>query len=153
MTRLDEFRPLPGAIEGMARLAACGFALVVVSNQRGVARGLVQENVLREIERELQAALRRHGAEIVGFHYCPHDLDDPRCECRKPKPGMLLAAAREHGLDLARSWMVGDSDSDVEAGEAAGCRTAYVGPGKPSATTTLVAPSLGEAAKLICARA
>lgn len=136
----------------MAALASCGYTLVVVSNQRGIARGLVAGETLRGIERELQAALRRHGAEVTGFRYCPHELDDPACDCRKPKPGLLLAAARELDLDLESSWMIGDAASDIEAGEAAGCRTAYVGPGPPPGTAIISAPSLAEAAIEICGR-
>ena len=109
VTRAEDLRLLPGAIEGMARLAGCGYTLVVASNQRGMARGLLTERVLDEIEAVIEAALEPHGAVIAGFYYCPHQADDPGCDCRKPKPGMLLRAARELGLDLEESWMIGDS--------------------------------------------
>jgi D-glycero-D-manno-heptose 1,7-bisphosphate phosphatase len=148
VTRVEDFRLLPGAVEAMASLASCGYELVVVSNQRGLARGLVTEEVLREIEEVLQGALEPHGARIAGFHYCPHELEE-NCECRKPKPGLLLDAAAERDLDLGASWMLGDSDSDVAAGAAAGCRTAYLGD-DPGVEATIRAPSLPEAAAAIC---
>jgi len=148
VTRIEDFRLLPGAAQGMARLGDCGHALVVVSNQRGVARGLVSQEVLRATERVLQDALRPLGAEIAGFYYCPHELDED-CDCRKPRPGMLLEAAEELSLDLGGSWMIGDSQSDMEAGSAAGCRTVYLGR-KASVPATLTTESLDAAATLIC---
>ncbi len=123
--------------------------LVVASNQRGIARGMVGDDLLRATERTLQEALAPHGVRIAGFYYCPHEIDED-CDCRKPKPGLLLRAAEELGLDLGASWMVGDSAADVTAGTLAGCRTAFLGPGAgPEATIS--APSLREAADRICA--
>jgi D-glycero-D-manno-heptose 1,7-bisphosphate phosphatase len=151
VTRVEEFRLLPGAIEGMARLAACGYELVIASNQRGIARGLVGEAVLGEVEAAIQRALEPRGVGVSGFYYCPHQTDDPACDCRKPKPGMLLRAASELDLDLSRSWMIGDSPSDVAAGAAAGTLTAYIGSeAEPGAT--LRAVSLKAAAAEICSR-
>ena len=123
---LGDFSWIDGAAEGAARLAHGGFMLAVVSNQRGVARGLVDPAVLVEIEEEIQSALRPLRAEIGAFRYCPHALE-AGCECRKPQPGMLLSLARERGIDLSRSWMIGDSASDVIAGQRAGCATALIG--------------------------
>jgi len=143
---------IPGVIEGLIRLAGCGYALVIASNQRGIARGLVSDAALREIETALQSALSPHGIAIAGFYYCPHEIGDPACDCRKPLPGLLLRAATELDLDLDRSWMIGDSDSDVEAGVAAGTRTAYLGPGEPSDRSDLSATTLSEAARSICAQ-
>ena len=119
LTRAGDFRWLPGAQDGVVRLAAAGFVLGVVSNQRGIARGLVTPQVLGEIERRIQADLAARGVRIEAFRYCPHDLDD-HCDCRKPRPGMLRDLARPLEVDLTRSWMIGDSESDVEAGRAAG---------------------------------
>ncbi|HEY1775820.1 MAG TPA: HAD family hydrolase [Solirubrobacteraceae bacterium] len=127
VTALEHFVWLPGAIEGAAALARAGYVLAVVSNQRGIARGLLTEATLSEIEAEIQAALAPHGARVEAFRYCPHELDAD-CDCRKPKPGMLLELARTLGLDLARSWMIGDSPSDVQAGRAAGTHTALITP-------------------------
>jgi histidinol-phosphate phosphatase family protein len=99
--------------------------LAVASNQRGLARGLVSEATLTAIEAEIQRALAPHDVAIAAFRYCPHELD-AGCDCRKPKPGMILELARVLQIDLASSWMIGDSRSDVEAGRAAGTRTALI---------------------------
>lgn len=139
---------LPGAAEAVARLGAAGFEPVVVSNQRGIARGLVTWQTLSEIEARIQAELARYGVRIAAFYYCPHDLADD-CACRKPRPGMLIDAARDLDLDLGASWMIGDSPSDIAAGDAAGCRTALIGD-EPSAST-LRAASLACAAEQILA--
>lgn len=128
----DGFAWLPGAAEGAARLAGAGYALAVVSNQRGVARGLIEPGALEAIEALIQAGLEPLGARIEAFAYCPHDLDEG-CDCRKPAPGMLLDLAATRGYDLSRSWMVGDSATDVQAGQAAGVRTALIGDGAGAA--------------------
>jgi D-glycero-D-manno-heptose 1,7-bisphosphate phosphatase len=117
-----DFEWLPGALEGLLKLADAGLPLVVVSNQRGISLGLVTPSTLHEIESRIQEALGAHGHQVTAFRYCTHGIDDG-CDCRKPRPGLLFAAAHEFGLDLGRSWMVGDIDADVEAGLAAGCRT------------------------------
>lgn len=145
----EAFRWLPGAAEGAARLARAGYTLVVVSNQRGVALGTVTPAALAAIEEVVQSGLEPHGARIASFRYCPHDLEPP-CDCRKPAPGLLLAAADELGLDLAASWMIGDAPSDVGAGRAAGCRTALVG-GDTDDAADLHAESLEAASRLIVA--
>lgn len=149
VTRAEDFTLLPGAAEGIAALAACGFELVVVSNQRGIARGLVTDEVLRETESALAAALAPERVEIAGFYYCPHEIEE-ECDCRKPRPGLLLRAAEELGLDLAASWIIGDSESDIRAGEAAGCRTLFLGAGN-EVGADLAAESLRDAAALVCA--
>jgi len=106
----------------MVRLAKTSRPLVVVSNQRGVSRGLVSPSTLLAIETRIQEALAVHGCRVEAFRYCLHDIIDG-CECRKPRPGLLLSAARDLHLDLVHSWMIGDSEADVEAGRSAGCRT------------------------------
>jgi D-glycero-D-manno-heptose 1,7-bisphosphate phosphatase len=122
----EAFKWLPGAAQGAAALSHAGFALFVVSNQRGVARGLVDEATLAAIEVSIQAGLDPLSARVEAFRYCRHDLGDG-CDCRKPAPGMILNLSHEHRLNLKRSWMIGDARSDVAAGSAAGCRTALVG--------------------------
>ena len=144
-----DFEWLTGALEGMAKLAGAGLPLVVVSNQRGISRGLVSETTLREIESQIQTALGAYGHQISAFRYCPHGLDE-QCECRKPRPGLLRAAADELQLDLRRSWMIGDSDTDVQAGQAAGCRTILVTRETDSHERT--ARSLLEAADIVLAQ-
>jgi len=125
--------------------------LAVVSNQRGLARGLVSWATLAEIELEIQARLRERGAEIAAFRYCPHELD-AGCDCRKPAPGMILELAGELELDLSRSWMIGDSPTDVAAGRAAGTRTALLDAGGAEGSADLLAGSLLEAAAAIVGR-
>jgi len=148
VSRVEDFHLLPGALEGIAALASCGYVPAIVSNQRGVARGMTTREALGEIDAALQAALEPHGVRIAGFYYCTHGADES-CDCRKPRPGLLLQAAAELELDLAGSWMIGDTPRDVEAGRAAGARTAYLG-SDGEVDADLTAASLGEAASLIC---
>lgn len=117
-----EIQFIPGSIEAIAQLNSAGFRVFIVTNQRGIARGLVRQFDLEEIHRFMKEKLSTSGAEISGFYYCPHDYSD-RCNCRKPMPGMLLRAAEENELDITTCWMIGDSESDIEAGRRAGCRT------------------------------
>jgi histidinol-phosphate phosphatase family protein len=116
---------LPGVPEAINLLNRAGFLVIVVSNQRSVGKGLITDAELSSIHGRMCTELARAGATIHGVYYCPHKLEPP-CGCRKPKPGMLLQAARTHDIDLGASWMIGDSDTDVEAGKAAGCRTVRV---------------------------
>lgn len=146
VTSADGFTWIPGAREGLARLAQAGYALTVVSNQRGVGRGLVTHTVLREIEERIQRDLADQGCAIERFRYCFHG-DEDDCECRKPRPGMIVQLADELDLDLGASWVIGDAPSDVEAGRAAGCRTALVG--GAHADADLLAPSLAAASDAI----
>ncbi len=108
----------PGAVQGLSALSCVGYRLIVVSNQPGAALGLFDEPDLEKVERRLRELL----PALDGFYYCPH-APQAGCDCRKPAPGMLERAAREHGVELAGSWMVGDILDDVEAGRRAGCRT------------------------------
>jgi D-glycero-D-manno-heptose 1,7-bisphosphate phosphatase len=123
VTRWEDFHLLPGVIEGIAQLNRAGLRVIVVTNQRCVAKGLLTETALKRLHRRMSDHLAQAGAKIDAIYYCPHELE-PSCDCRKPAPGMLLEAARSHGLDLAASWMIGDADSDLQAGKNAGCRTA-----------------------------
>lgn len=122
-----------GVAAPLRRLQASGIALIVVTNQSAVARGHLTEQDLTGMHDHLRAALCSLGVALDGIYSCPHHPDGviPKlalpCTCRKPEPGMLLRAARDLSLDLGRSWMVGDSATDVEAGRRAGCRTAWVG--------------------------
>jgi D-glycero-D-manno-heptose 1,7-bisphosphate phosphatase len=125
ITRWEDFHILPGVAEGIALLNHAGFSVIVVTNQRCVAKGLMSELDLRQMHKRMTDDLARAGANIDATFYCPHEIE-PRCDCRKPAPGMLLSAARSRGIDLRTSWMIGDSDNDVEAGRSAGCKTARV---------------------------
>jgi histidinol-phosphate phosphatase family protein len=113
-------------------LKAHGYALIVVSNQPGVALGRFSLQALVGVERRIQELLRPSGVAIDAFYYCPHLPQATnvryavRCLCRKPQPGLLRQAARERQIDLARSWLIGDILDDVEAGNRVGCRTVLV---------------------------
>jgi D-glycero-D-manno-heptose 1,7-bisphosphate phosphatase len=117
---LDELEVLPGVEDACARLRAAGFDLVVVTNQPDIARGTVAADSVERLNRHLRRAVTVD--EIV---VCPHD-DDDDCACRKPRPGMLVAAGERRRIDLAQSYMVGDRWRDVEAGRRAGCRTIFI---------------------------
>ncbi len=116
---------LPGAAEAIRKLREAGFAVVVVTNQAGVGYGHLTEETLGAIHLRLQEELSREGASLDGIYYCPHTPEEG-CPCRKPAPGMLLRAAEELGLDLSRSYLVGDMTTDIEAGKRAGCFTVLV---------------------------
>jgi D-glycero-D-manno-heptose 1,7-bisphosphate phosphatase len=123
VTRWEDFHILPGAVEGIVRLKQAGFCVIVVTNQRCVAKGLISGSDLEKMHQQMSDLLARSGAAIDGIYYCPHEFDES-CDCRKPAPGMLLEAARSHGIELHASWMIGDSEIDVAAGRSAGCKTA-----------------------------
>ena len=125
VTRWEDFQLLPGVPEAIAQLNQAGFCVIVVTNQRCVAKGLLTEAGLQNLHRRMTEHLASAGARIDAIYCCPHELE-PACSCRKPAPGMLLEAARSRDLDLASSWMVGDSAADIQAGKSAGCKTARV---------------------------
>jgi D-glycero-D-manno-heptose 1,7-bisphosphate phosphatase len=123
ITCLEEWVFLPEVAPAIASLNHAGFSVIVVSNQRCVAKGLVSAHELDLMHQWMCRTLAASGAIVDHVYYCPHEKQPP-CSCRKPAPGMLFTAAQEHQIDLAASWMIGDSDSDVEAGRNAGCKTA-----------------------------
>jgi D-glycero-D-manno-heptose 1,7-bisphosphate phosphatase len=123
---------LPGVLEGLRALQDAGYRLLVVSNQPGVALGYFRKSALARIEACIDRLVAAAGVVITDYAWCPHHPGGARalyateCACRKPAPGLLVAAAATHGLDLAGSWMIGDILDDVEAGSRAGCRTVLV---------------------------
>jgi D-glycero-D-manno-heptose 1,7-bisphosphate phosphatase len=135
VTRWEDFHFLPGAWEGIKQLKRAGFHVIVVTNQRCVAKGLITEMELEDLHRKMIDELAKVGTTIDAIYYCPHELEPP-CDYRKPSPGMLLEAARLRNLDLASSWMIGDSDADILAGKNAGCRTVRVSAEEPKARET-----------------
>jgi D,D-heptose 1,7-bisphosphate phosphatase len=128
----SQVRLLPGAAGALIQLKKMGYLLVVASNQSGVARGIVTEEVLEQIHHQMKKLLADEGAVLDAIYYCPFHPDGviPRyrmdSDLRKPNPGMLLKAAEELNIDLSRSWMIGDSYRDVAAGAKAGCRTILI---------------------------
>jgi D-glycero-D-manno-heptose 1,7-bisphosphate phosphatase len=137
-TRLEDFRLVDNAAAEMERLCEAGLAPIVVTNQPDVARGLIAPETLATMHARLAAAL-----PLLDIFVCTHDAS-AACACRKPKPGLLEAAAAKWDIDLQRSFMVGDRGSDVEAGRAAGCRTIlierpYSGTARPDARVASLA--------------
>jgi D-glycero-D-manno-heptose 1,7-bisphosphate phosphatase len=139
LVRVEQIELLPGATAALQRLRAACLPVIIVTNQPVVARGLLTEAEVLALEAVIERRLRAAGAGVDAFYYCPHH---PRatlapyrlpCECRKPRPGMLLRAARELDLDLSASTMIGDRLSDVTAGRRAGCRTVLVETGMHAA--------------------
>jgi histidinol-phosphate phosphatase family protein len=158
----ERIRLAPGAEEGLRLFHAAGYRLIVITNQSRVARGLFSEWALLAVHERLVRLLEAVGVPLGGSYYCPHHPDGqvPRysiaCACRKPQPGLIAAAARDHRIDLARSWFAGDILDDVEAGRRAGCRTVLIDNGNetewkrsPLRLPHHVAADIGEAARLI----
>lgn len=151
ITTWKDMQIFPGVAEAIGLLKEGGFQVIVVTNQRCVAKGLITVPDLEELHRKMCDALATGGQQIDAIYYCPHE-DSPPCGCRKPAPGLLLSAAAEHHLDLQASWMIGDSVSDIRAGRSAGCRTVRILRDAPAATdpfADLTAASLLDAARQI----
>lgn len=153
---------LPGATDALSRLREAGYRLFIVSNEPGVARGKFREEALAPVVRRLEELLAEEGAAFEGFYYCPHDPEGRvrayavECRCRKPSPGLIEDACREHDIDPLRSWMVGDVLDDVEAGRRAGCRTVMIDNGHetawrrgPNRAPHLTVRNIAKAAELI----
>jgi len=122
-----EFEFLPDIYMTLSQVKEWGYLAIIVSNQRGIARGLMTEKDLQAIHTKMQKELKaKINVEFDDIYHCPHD-NDTDCDCRKPKPGMILQAAEKWDIDLSESWLIGDSESDVLAGNAAGCRTILIG--------------------------
>lgn len=114
---------LPGVLDAVCKLRDAGFVIFIATNQRGIARRRINPEELDNIHHDLVQLFSAAGALITKIYVCPHENG---CECRKPAPGMLLRAAKEHSVDLRASWVVGDSATDIQAGKQAGCRTALI---------------------------
>lgn len=137
LRNIDEFELLPGVAEAVKRINASGYLAIVVTNQPVIARGEVTVQELQEIHNKMETLLGMHGAYLDGIYYCPHHPHNGyvgevpelkiECECRKPKPGMLLEAAKDFNIDLTKSWMIGDGENDIKAGKSAGCKTVLIG--------------------------
>jgi histidinol-phosphate phosphatase family protein len=150
VTRWEEMELLPGVAVAIASLNRANFHVIVVSNQRCIAKGLVSSHEVEQLHRRMCGELAAADAVIDAVYYCPHD-EQPPCTCRKPAPGMLLKAAKDYGIELRRSWMIGDAETDVAAGRNAGCRTARIaGAGVVGrGTADVIAESLIDATRQI----
>jgi D-glycero-D-manno-heptose 1,7-bisphosphate phosphatase len=149
--RIEDFAFIPGAPEAIRRLRDAGFLVIVVTNQSGVARGYFSRKDVDRLHQHIQRELAKIGTAIDAFYLCPHHPEKGQgefkvdCACRKGRPGMLLQAAAEHGIDLAASWMIGDKRADLEAGRAAGSRSLLVRTGHGEKELATGAGALAEA--------
>lgn len=162
-----EFKLLAGVAEAVKLFKGIGFLTVVVSNQPGVAKGKMSLELLERIDKKMKGELAKREAHLDGVYYCLHHPDPQQvkvkkylknCDCRKPKPGLLLKAAKDLNIDLSKSYMIGDGLIDIEAGKQAGCKTIFLGNLKPYWYKTMrkrrlkpdfIASNLLEALKII----
>jgi histidinol-phosphate phosphatase family protein len=121
----EEFEVLPGLGEPLRRIREKEFLIVIVTNQSAIGKGLITHELLGEIHDKMRAELQRQGGSVDAIYYCPHTPEEG-CDCRKPMPGLILRAAREMGIDLKESWLIGDKASDIEAARRAGCKAIRV---------------------------
>lgn len=143
---IDEFELLPGVAEAIGKINRSGYLAIVVTNQPVIARGEVGWEELQEIHNKMETLLGLEGVYLDGIYFCPHhphkgyegEIPELKfdCDCRKPKPGMLLKAAEDFNIDLSQSWMIGDGENDIKAGEVAGCKTALIGEGNLNQSIT-----------------
>ena len=140
LKNIDEFELIPGVAEAIKKINASGYLAIVVTNQPVIARGEVTVEELQLIHYKMETLLGTEGAYLDGIYYCPHhphkgyegEIPELKinCDCRKPKPGMLIQATQDFNIDLTQSWMIGDGENDIKAGKAAGCKTALIGKGE-----------------------
>ena len=137
LTDIEDFELIDGVTDAIKKINSSGYLAIVVTNQPVVARGEVSFSELDQIHNKMETLLGKEGAYLDAIYYCPHhphkgyegEVEELKidCECRKPKPGMLLKAAGDFNIDLTRSWMIGDGENDIKAGNTAGCRTILIG--------------------------
>ncbi len=160
LRNIDDFALIDGVADAIKRINESGYLCIVVTNQPVIARGEVACDELQMIHNKMETLLGQKGAYIDGLYYCPHHPHSgfegevrelkTECECRKPKPGMLLRAAKQYHIDLSASWMIGDGANDVMAGKNAGCHTALISPnGENNCDAEMVAESLLAAVECI----
>jgi len=120
-----DLKLLPRVAEAIKMFNDAEYKVIIITNQSAIAKGFLTIEKLNEIHEKLLTLLNKKGAKIDAIYYCPHHPNEG-CMCRKPKPGLLLKASKEHNIDLNRSYMVGDKLTDIEAGKRAGCKTILV---------------------------
>jgi D-glycero-D-manno-heptose 1,7-bisphosphate phosphatase len=156
VTAWEEFVFLPRVLEAICILTQHGFGAIVVSNQAGVGKALMTSSALAEINRHFVKEVEAHGGRIVAVYCCEHRQED-NCQCRKPKPGLLLQAQRDHAFDFAETLLIGDSESDLMAAHAVGCPALLIGDntrrdGRNSSPSPLATfPGLYEAVRFVLA--
>lgn len=157
LRNIDEFELLPGVAEAIKKINESGYLCIVVTNQPVIARGEVTREELDEIHNKMETLLGLEGCYVDALYYCPHhphkgyegEIPELKidCDCRKPKPGMLLKAAEDFNIDLESSWMLGDSENDIKAGKAAGCKTTFIRREEPVVDVDITVNSLLEFAE------
>lgn len=135
----DEWIPIPGSLEAIARISQAGYQIVVATNQSGLARGLFDQATLDAIHQKMESAIESHGGKLDGIYYCPHGPDDG-CSCRKPEPGLLLQIEQQLSIDLTQAIVVGDSLRDLQAASAVGAKPVLVLTGKGVKTVDQINP-------------
>ncbi len=146
LARVEQVRLVAGCAAAIRRLNQAELPVIVVTNQSGVARGLFPEERIDEVHARIDSLLAEEGAFVWRYYHCPHHPTEGvgpyrvECACRKPRPGMLLAAAADFGLDLRQSWLIGDTLTDLEAGASVGCRTILVLTGHGQRVAHLLPP-------------
>lgn len=159
LRNISNFELIPGVAEAIRKINKSGYLAIVVTNQPVIARGEVADAQLQEIHNKMETLLGQQGAYLDAIYYCPHhphkgyagEVPELKfdCECRKPKPGILLKAAADFNVDLAQSWVVGDDKNDIEAGIAAGCWTALIGDGSDAFGQRVTVDSLWSFADIV----
>lgn len=154
LKNIDDFELIDGVTPAIRKINESGYLAIVVTNQPVIARGEVSFEKLEEIHNKMETLLGKEGAYLDAIYYCPHhphkgyEGERPElkidCNCRKPKPGMLLKAAEDFNIDLSQSWMIGDGENDVRAGINAGCKTVLLGNGDENYGQTEIVKSLDE---------
>jgi D-glycero-D-manno-heptose 1,7-bisphosphate phosphatase len=130
---VDQFKLLPDVAKAINKFHEQGYKVIIVSNQPGLAKDQYTKDVFEKIRRKMEKELGKEGAKIDAEYYCLHHPEakigsyKKICFCRKPKPGLIIEAAKEHDIDLTRSWMIGDGITDIKAGIDAGCKTIFIG--------------------------
>lgn len=133
LTDIDDFELIPGVADAIKKINALGYLAIVITNQPVIARGEISWDQLEEIHNKMETELGKEGAYLDGIYFCPHHPHKGydgeivelkiECDCRKPKPGMILKASKDFNVDLSQSYMLGDSENDIKAGIAAGCKS------------------------------
>ncbi len=147
--RWEDFYILPEFVDILRTVTELGYVAIIITNQRGAGCGVMTLETLDDIHLRLRATLKaQYGLNLLDIFTCIHERD-AGCECRKPKPGMFFQAAHKHSIDLAQSWMIGDSPTDTEAGRAAGCHTILVNPSATPDQADLTFSSMTELCEVI----